>query len=229
VWTDVLVHRPQGWLPGEPAGSLRYAADAIDRLAGAVVLLGIGRFTAVKRLDLLIAAFARARARARRPAALMLVGGHPGEWEGEHPAQTVARLAVGDVYLAGWHDHERLPELCAASDVLVTTSAREQFGLVLVEAMACGLPVVATRSLGPELIVRDGHTGWLVGADDHDRLVDALVSAIDDEPERRRRGEAARTLACERYSWAGITASLAGLLSDVATEGRDAPAARRLT
>jgi glycosyltransferase involved in cell wall biosynthesis len=229
VWTDVLVRRPQGWLPDQSAGSVRYTAGDVERMAGAVVLLCVGRFTAVKRLDMLISAFAQARARARRPAALVLVGGHPGEWEGEHPAQTVDRLAVPDVYLAGWHDHERLPELCAAADVLVTTSAREQFGLVLVEAMACGLPVVATRSLGPELIVEDGETGWLVDADDPDRLVDALVSAVDDEPERQRRGKAARALAGERYSWDGITTSLTRLLTEVAGPGRDAPVAGRLS
>ena len=55
-------------------------------LAAGVVLLYVGRFTAVKRLDRLISAFARVQEQSETPAGLVLVGGHPGEWEGEHPA-----------------------------------------------------------------------------------------------------------------------------------------------
>ena len=62
----------------------------------------MGRFTSVKRLDRLIAAFGRAQEQFVQPATLVLVGGHPGEWEGEHPADTVARLDVSHVCLAGW-------------------------------------------------------------------------------------------------------------------------------
>lgn len=225
-WDEVLVQRPQGWLPGQDAGSVNYAHDAVSRLRDATILLYVGRFTAVKRLDRLIAAFARAQRRTRAASALVLVGGHPGEWEGEHPAEIVARVQPHDVFLAGWHDHEQLPEFFSAADVTVTTSAREQFGLVLVEGMACGLPVLATRSPGPELIVEEGRTGWLVSGDDESALVDAMVQAIDDPEERRRRGHAAMAVARERYSWEAIAASLAAILADVAGRGREAPAAQ---
>ena len=73
------------------------------------MLVYVGRFTAVKRLPLLIEAFLAARARAGAPASLVLIGGHPGEWEREHPAETIARVGAEGVFLAGWHSHDELP------------------------------------------------------------------------------------------------------------------------
>jgi glycosyltransferase involved in cell wall biosynthesis len=94
------------------------------------------------------------------------------------------------VLLAGWHDQSELPELLAASDLLVLPSARESFGQVIVEAMACGVPAVAAASLGPAQIIEDGETGWLFGVDDAAALADALVDAIDRPAERARRARA---------------------------------------
>ena len=125
-------------------------------------MLYVGRFTAVKRLPILIAAHARASERLGTPAPLVLVGGHPGEWEGEHPLAAAARLGNRDVFLAGWRAHELLPKALNAADLLVLPSVGEAFGLVLVEAMACGLPVVACATHGPAAIVADSKTGWLV-------------------------------------------------------------------
>jgi glycosyltransferase involved in cell wall biosynthesis len=180
------------------------------------VLLYVGRFTAVKRLGLLIEAYAAAATGVRRPSALVLVGGHPGEWEGEHPADTVARLGLQNVHLVGWHPHERLPELFNASDAVVLTSLREQFGLVLVEGMACGLAAVATASAGPSSIISDGQTGWLVPAHDMGRLEAALAEVLADDRERRRRGRAAQLAARTRYSWSGVSGRLLAVLEAVA-------------
>ena len=214
-WRRVLIEQPRGSLPGEAPGSVRYADADVRALAAGVVLLYVGRFTAVKRLDRLISAFARAREQLETPAGLVLVGGHPGEWEGEHPAQVATRLQVPQVFLAGWHTHEELPEFFSAAEAVVLTSAREQFGQVLVEGMACGLPAVATRSLGPAAIINNGHTGWLVEPDSQEALVTALTEVVQDRAERERRGELARIVARERYSWAGASEQLATLLTDI--------------
>ena len=97
-----------------------------------------------------------------------------------------------NVFLAGWQEHSALPSFLNAADAQVLASVREQFGLVLVEGMACGLPAIAVNRLGPAEIIDDGRTGWLVEPDDVDQLTDAIVAVLDDDPERRRRGRAAR-------------------------------------
>jgi glycosyltransferase involved in cell wall biosynthesis len=221
-WRDVLVEEPQGSLPGQPAGSARYDATAVDRLVEGVGLLYMGRFTAVKRLDRLIAAFGRAQERFVQPTTLVLVGGHPGEWEGEHPADTVARLDVPHVCLAGWQPQERLPAFLSAADAIVLTSEREQFGQVLVEAMACEVPPVATRSSGPSAIIENGRTGWLVDSDSQTELVAALVEAVNDPSERARRGRAARQAVRQQFSWTTIAGQLGVVLDEVVASTRGA-------
>jgi glycosyltransferase involved in cell wall biosynthesis len=144
----------------------------------------------------------------------VLVGGHPGEWEGEHPLATVRRIGNRQVFLAGWRLHEELPQALNAADALVLPSVAEAFGLVLVEAMACGLPVIACRTPGPAAIVADGGTGWLIRPDDEDALVDALVSAASDQEERRARGRRAQKES-RRYGWAEIAPRFASLYEEL--------------
>jgi glycosyltransferase involved in cell wall biosynthesis len=215
LWRRVLVQQPRGWLPGRRPGSARYDEQHVAALGAGAVLLYVGRFTAVKRLDRLIAAFVEARQACSAAASLVIVGGHPGEWEGEHPAEIASRLGADSVFLAGWYGQEELPELLSASDALVMASEREQFGQVLVEAMSCGLPVVAARSLGPELIVDDGRTGWLTEPDDHRALAHAMTEVVERPDERARRGAAARKAARERFSWDSISAQFATVLEEV--------------
>jgi len=214
-WRRHLVERPRGWSPGDQPGSVAYEERDLEALEG-TVLLAVGRFTEVKRLPLLIEAFAAAQPDFDGPAALVLIGGHPGEWEGEHPSETIARTGVRDVCLAGWHGHGELPDFLRAGDLLVHASVREQFGQVLVEAMACDLPVVAVNRGGPAGIVDDPATGWLVEPDDRAALTAAMVAAVNDEADRRRRGARAREEALAHYSWARIGAELAELVRTVA-------------
>src|SRR4051794_3904069 len=216
VWRRALVDEPRGWRPGADEGSIAYAEADLEDLHAGPVIACVGRFTAVKRLPLLVRAWNRAAAAARRPASLVLIGGYPGEWETEHPIQTVAATGAPRVFLIGWHAHEELPELLSAADAIVLASVREQFGSVLVEGMACGLPAIAVDRLGPSEIVDDGVTGWLVPPDDEEALARALVACIDDDVERRRRGRRAWRTARERYSWPAIAEGVAGVFDEVA-------------
>ena len=224
LWRRVLVDEPRGWAPGEAAGSVHYAESDLaafeDDQGRTPVLLYVGRFTEVKRLPLLIEAYADARPGFARRAPLVLVGGFPGEWEGEHPLEAIRRTGTPDVFLAGWHTHRELPELFAAADVVVLPSVREQFGQVLVEGMACGLPCVAVDAHGPATIVDDGETGWLVPPDDEEPLAGALVEAVDAAEERRRRGDAAYTTARSRYSWPALAEGVARVYEDVVRSTR---------
>ena len=186
------------------------------------VFVYVGRFTAVKRLPFLIEAFADAHRRGDGAMSLVLIGGHPGEWEGEHPQQTIERLGAADVHLAGWHAHEELPAFLNAADALVHAAEAEQFGQVLIEAMACGLPVIAVDRAGPSTIVDDPDTGWLVEPDDRDALADAMVAAVADPQGRRLRGRRARGQVVGRYAWSEIGRELAALLRDAVVPAGEA-------
>jgi len=222
-WRRRLVAEPQGWAPDEDPGSVLYEESELAALRG-TTLLSVGRFTDVKRLGLLVEAFANARARFATPAALVLLGGYPGEWEGEHPLEAIERTGAENVFLAGWHPHATLPDFLNASDVLVHPSANEQFGQVLVEAMACGLPVIAVDRGGPALVVDHGETGWLIPPDDREALETALVEAVNDPTRRKRMGRAARGEALESYTWSQLGARLAELVREQSRSAATGPA-----
>jgi glycosyltransferase involved in cell wall biosynthesis len=216
LWRRWLVEEPRGWTPDsrEP-GSVAYTEDDMAAFDDGPVLLYVGRYTEVKRIPLLIRAYARARERFAVRAPLVLLGGYPGEWEGEHPAEVIRATGAEDVFLAGWHGHDDLGEGLNASDVVVLPSVREQFGQVIVEGMACGRPAVAVDAHGPATIVDDGVDGWLVPPDDEDALADALVQAVNDPDERRRRGDNAYESSRARYSWPALAKEVAGVYDDV--------------
>jgi glycosyltransferase involved in cell wall biosynthesis len=215
LWNRYLVQEPRGWRPGQGEGSVRYDVADIERITDGTVLLCVGRFTEVKRTGLLVRAFARAQENFETPASLVFVGGHPGEWEGEHPVDVVAASGARDVFLAGWHDHDSLPEILNAADALVLASVREQFGSVLVEAMACGLPAVAVDRFGPAEVVTHGQTGWLVEPDDELGLAAALAEVVNRPDERERRAEVALRDARDRFAWPALGERVAAVFTEV--------------
>lgn len=203
-----LVEDAQGWDETAVVGTVTYREADLDRLLGpdgdAVVLIYVGRFTSAKRVPLLVRAFARARPRFQRPTSLLVWGGHPGEWEGEHPV-TVARPGGSDgVFFAGWRGHDDLPVALAACNALVMASVNDSYPQAPLEAMAAGLPVIATTSGGFPLMVNVDQarpTGWLVPPDDEMALAEALVEAADQPEEMARRGATALAHARTSLSW----------------------------
>jgi glycosyltransferase involved in cell wall biosynthesis len=216
VWRRALLQEPEGWRPGAPPGSVVYEPEQVAVLEKAVVLVAVGRYTMVKRIGLLIEAFTRAQQRAQGASALVIIGGHPGEWEGEHPWDAIKRTGARHVFLAGWREQAAVARLMNAADVQVLASVREQFGLVLVEGMACGLPAIAVNRLGPAEIIEHGQTGWLIEPDDVDQLTDTLIAVLADDPERRRRGLRARNSAISRWSWPALAGRMAHALDESA-------------
>jgi len=216
-WRRWLVEDPKGWDRSGVPGSVRYHERDLAAFAGGgPVLLYSGRYTAVKRVPLLVRAYAEARRRFTVRAPLVLLGGFPGEFEDRHPIDVIGEEGVPDVFLAGWRDHDLLPAALNAADLLVLPSVREQFGLVLIEAMACGLPVVAVDAHGPAGIVESGRTGWLVPPDDQAALAEALVEAVNHPAERARRGTAAWHAVRARYSLAGVATAVAAVYQGLA-------------
>jgi glycosyltransferase involved in cell wall biosynthesis len=229
-----LVDDPQGWDDSGVPGSIRYREADLERFVdGATgrlhpLLFYVGRFTAVKRIPLLLRAYARARLRFAVPAPLVVWGGHPGELEGEHPVAVATRLGLEDVAFVGWRGHGDLPLGLACADLLVLPSVNESFGQTALEAMVCGVPVVATRSGGPPSFINTDParpTGWLVGPDDEDQLADALVEAVNRPDERRRRGRRSLATATARFSWPALVPRFEAIYGEVGVGVRPAGAA----
>ncbi len=216
-----LVEDPRGWHEHDVEGSVAYTESDLDRLLGpagdATVLIYVGRFTAAKRVPLLVRAFARARARTARPVSLLVWGGHPGEWEGEHPVTVARQVGPDGIFFTGWRGHADLPEGLGASDVLVMPSVNDSFAQTALEAMATGLPVLATRSGGfPAMINLDPvrPTGWLVEPDDAEGLAAAMVGVADQPGEVARRGANALAHARAELSWDTRVAAFEAVYSE---------------
>jgi glycosyltransferase involved in cell wall biosynthesis len=219
-WRRWLVEEPLGWDESGTPGTVAYQQAELWPFEEAeVIVLYVGRYTGVKRLPLLIRAHTRALARLGRPLPLVLVGGHPGEWEGEHPLTVARALGNEQVFLAGWRAHELLPPALNAADLLVLPSVAEAFGLVLIEAMACGLPVIAADAHGPAEIVAPG-TGWLIPPDDEDALAEALLTAATDAKQRQARGATAYSHSRASYGWPVIAAAVASLYNEISPRYR---------
>ncbi|HEY8490325.1 MAG TPA: glycosyltransferase, partial [Dehalococcoidia bacterium] len=111
-------------------------------------------------------------------------------------------------------EHERLPRYYNAADVCVVPSYYESFGLVAVEAMACGTPVVASRVGGLVGTVRDGVTGYLIPWRCPEPFAEKLELLLGNDELRRSFGRAARQWA-ERFSWDGVTERVAAVYREV--------------
>ncbi|MCY4088114.1 MAG: glycosyltransferase [Actinomycetia bacterium] len=207
-----LVDDPQGWDESGQPGSIRYLPQQLEAFSDPAgnpipVLVFVGRFLAFKRVPLLVRAYARARRRLAQPAPLVVWGGSPGEWEGEHPHAVAQRESVDGVFFTGWRGHDELPLGLSAAHGFVAPSVNEPFGQVFLEAMSCGLPVVATRTGGPPSFVNTvpaAPNGWLVEPDDPGALADALVALVNSPDERAARGRNARAQVRSRYAWDAV-------------------------
>ena len=211
VFRRALVDDPQGWTETGPPGSWRtprptWIGCSAPTTTRPCCSSSVGS-SASSACPLLIRAFARARDRFTRPGSLVIWGGHPGEWEGEHPVTVAAEVGADDIYFTGWRGHDDLPEGLAVCDALVVPSVDDPYPQVPLEAMAVGLPVLASRSGGLTAMmdVDPAHpTGWLVPPDDPDALTDALVTVVNDPAETAERGANALAHARADLSWDGL-------------------------
>jgi D-inositol-3-phosphate glycosyltransferase len=167
------------------------------------VLLWVGRIAPIKGLDTLLDAVARLSA-AGQGLRLLIVGGEADEPSNGHEAslrQRIERLRLEDtVRFIGPQPQGVLPVYYVASDVTVLPSYYESFGMVALEAMACGSPVIASRVGGLVTTVRDGVTGFLVPDSDVAALADRIGSLIADADLRWRVGrEGVRWAAQHRW------------------------------
>lgn len=197
------------------------------------LVLYVGRFDPVKGLDDLLTAMALIRA--DRPVRLMVVGGDgDAAAEARSIRELSARLGVSDrVTFAGRVSHEDLPVYYSASDVLAVPSHYESFGLVALEALACGTPIVATPVGAMNALLADGRGGLLVAPRDPAGLAEGIRQVLEDRVTGGYTSGGARSLAMP-FGWDVVAAQVeteyARLLSNGVSGARtaaDGPAALR--
>jgi N-acetyl-alpha-D-glucosaminyl L-malate synthase BshA len=152
-------------------------------------LVHVSNFRPLKRTGDVVRIFARLRA--RRPARLRLVGDGPDRADAEALARALGVAA--DVELTGERDD--LPALLAGATAFLLPSETESFGLAALEALAAGVPVVASRVGGLPEVVRDGEDGFLHAVGDVEAMAASAARLVDDPDLRVRLGAAARARA----------------------------------
>ena len=168
-----------------------------------VVLTCVARMEPVKNHALLLEAAALLQQRGHR-FVLWLVGG--GEGRARCERQVTELGLAREVRFLGYRND--IPELLGRSDIAVLTSLKEGIPRAAIEAMAAGLPMVATRVTGTREVVRDGDTGFLVDVGEPAALADALARLIDDPTLRARMGSRGRDVVRAEYDEALIVRRL---------------------
>lgn len=201
--------------PGNRGGSVK----AEHHLEGCKVVLFVGALTtwhAYKGVDNLLRAFRLARDRFDRMK-LVIVGG--GSLAGEYVRLARELSLDHDVIFAGHSPDAELPSYYAACDVAVLPSKdrSEGYGLVLLEAMASGKPVICSNIGGLPEVVRHLETGLLVQPNDVQALADAIVSICKDDETRERMGKAARQFA-EGRDWSAVAEKVEGVYKEISLE-----------
>ncbi len=181
------------------------------------MILFVGRIEPLKGLDVLIKAIAsmhREDTLRENPFCLVIIGGDSDESTEQANAE-LSRIrslseqaGLGDlVTFLGRRSQDSLPYYYSAAEAVVVPSQYESFGMVALEAMACGTPVVASQVGGLAYLVQDGVTGFTVPVDEPDALAQRLTLLLRDQALRDRMGKQAATVA-QDYAWEKIAARL---------------------
>jgi len=172
------------------------------------MILFVGRIEPLKGVDTLLQAMSCLQLKeAERPVHLAIIGGDPSA----SPEQMTAEMArlqkmcevLGldqSVVFLGKRDQDKLPYYYSAAEVLVMPSHYESFGMVALEAMACGTPVIASEVGGLAYLVRDGETGFTIPAEEPDTLCEKLTWLLNDHELHARMSARAAEYA-QAYAW----------------------------
>src|SRR5580692_217727 len=183
------------------------------------LLLFVGRIQPLKCADVAIETLAELRRSGGEQARLVVVGGPSGP-HGEKSLQSLhdvadARGVRDHVHFVDPQPHELLSSYYRAADVCIVPSRSESFGLVALEAAACGTPVVASAVGGLTTLVDHGHTGFLVDDPDPVAYADAVRRTFD-EPLAAERLSTASVLRARRYTWRAAARTLVELHDELA-------------
>jgi 1,4-alpha-glucan branching enzyme len=208
---DVEVFRP------DPEKQPVAEPDAEGRLRPVRVVFA-GRFSPQKRLNRLVEAAGILKDRGVMGFSVDLYGGGP--TESEVKALTARAGLERIVRFPGWISREELGKVLGRSDLFVLPSDKEGMPIACLQAMAAGMTVVGSRTLGIEEVVEEEKTGLLVGVGDVNGLADALERLITHRDELARMGREGRALAYERFRWDVIVDRYLAILSGAARARR---------
>ncbi len=201
-----------------------YAKSVIGAPQHHRIILFAGRIEPLKGIDTLFRAIALLKSQADSAfddLCVIVIGGDPSE-QGRRDNEEMARLhelrselGLNDlITFLGARDQETLQFYYAAADCLVMPSHYESFGMVALEAMACGTPVIASDVGGLSQLVRHNHTGLRVPSKDPLALANAVRKLLSDEARRRTMGHRAACVA-EDYSWVRIVDKLIAVYEEL--------------
>jgi D-inositol-3-phosphate glycosyltransferase len=200
------------------------AKDAIGEGKCPRLLLFVGRIEPLKGIDTLIRALAMVRqsgAMDHECYSLAIIGGEPDAPHEELSVEMVRlqalcrELGLEDlVVFLGKRSQETLPYYYSAAEIVIMPSHYESFGMVALEAMACGTPVVASQVGGLAFLVQDGITGYVVPGGDPETLAKTLEKLMKDPELRGRLGQQAAEYA-KFYSWDKIAARIKNVYEEM--------------
>ncbi len=170
---------------------------------GPVRLLFVGRFNAFKNVESLLETVDKLCQQGIDNFELRLVG--DGERRANLERLVVEKGLTRNVRFLGWVDREAIVERYRQADLFVTATTWEGMPNTVLEGMACGLPVVATRASGLDQLVHEGVNGHLVDIGDSTAMADRLADLIDNPYERLRMGKESRKIAEQQFAWEYIT------------------------
>jgi len=186
------------------------------------MVLFVGRIERLKGVDTLIHAMCCLQLKdTSRPVHLAIIGGDPSASREEMTVEMKRlqalcdELAMGQtVVFLGKRDQDKLPYFYSAAEVLVMPSHYESFGMVALEAMACGTPVVASEVGGLAYLVRDGETGFTIPAEEPDTLCEKLTWLLNDGELHARMSRQAAEYAKD-YAWEKIAKQIVGVYDEL--------------
>ncbi len=201
------------------------ARDALGIEPCERLVLFVGRIEQIKGIDVLLDALGllfTQRPERRRDVRLAVIGGALDPTEDGEETEKLALLhrlvraheMEGNVDFVGSLEQSQLALWYDAADLCAVPSLTESFGLVALEAMACGTPVVATRVGGLQTVVQDGQSGLLVPPGDRQALADAIDKVLMDHRLRTHLAHGARERA-ESFTWKRVGDGIEAMYDDV--------------
>jgi glycosyltransferase involved in cell wall biosynthesis len=191
---DLLRFRPSAERPSEP---FRF--------------LFAGRLHEQKNVGLLLEAAAELSRSANRPFRVSIVGDGP--LRGSLRQRATVLELDGLVDWVDWLPREQMPAVYQSAHCVVNPSHYEGMPNVVLEAMACAVPVIVSNVAGNRDLVEEGKGGWVVADDSREGLVVAMARALRQQPYRESLGASARRFVAERFSWKATTLQYIDLLA----------------